>query len=57
MTLQPGSRVRPDTIRRWTEKRLAEYKTPRRVIVVAELPHTGTGKVQRDQVRQQLGLV
>ena len=57
VTLQPGSRVRPDTIRRWTEKRLAEYKTPRRVIVVAELPHTGTGKVQRDQVRQQLGLV
>jgi acyl-coenzyme A synthetase/AMP-(fatty) acid ligase len=33
--------------------RLADYKRPRWVEFVAELPKTGTGKTQRFKLRQQ----
>lgn len=56
VVLREGSRTKPDTIRVWAEKRLADYKTPRRVVVVDSLPQTGTGKVQRARVRQLLGV-
>jgi acyl-CoA synthetase (AMP-forming)/AMP-acid ligase II len=56
VVLRPGSTTRPDTIRSWAERRLAEYKAPRRIVAVEALPQTGTGKVQRAQVRRMLGI-
>jgi benzoate-CoA ligase family protein len=38
----------------FVRSRLAEYKRPRWVEFVAELPKTGTGKTQRFKLRQQL---
>ena len=34
-------------------ERLARFKQPSRLEVVAELPHTGTGKVQKGRLRGQ----
>lgn len=38
----------------WAGGRLAHYKAPRRVIVVEDLPRTGTGKVQKDRLAEEL---
>ena len=49
-------------VRAHCDKRLARFKQPSRLEVVADLPHTGTGKVQKGRLRGQerrraLGLV
>jgi acyl-coenzyme A synthetase/AMP-(fatty) acid ligase len=35
----------------WAEERLSDYKVPRQVIVVDDLPRTGTDKVRKADVR------
>ncbi len=45
-----GCRTTPDELLAWAAERMAHYKAPRRVVVVDELPRTGTRKVQRDQL-------
>jgi benzoate-CoA ligase len=37
----------------FVRSRIADYKRPRRVLVVAELPKTATGKIQRFKLREQ----
>jgi benzoate-CoA ligase len=37
----------------FVRRRLASYKCPRQVCVVAELPKTATGKIQRFILREQ----
>ena len=49
--LRPDATVTPDDIVEFARHRLATYKVPRRVVVVAELPRGGTGKVQKDRLR------
>jgi long-chain acyl-CoA synthetase len=49
-----GKRIDPEEVRAWCRKRLAGYKTPRRVVAVAALPRTEIGKVRRRQVRESL---
>ncbi|MBS1838719.1 MAG: hypothetical protein JST64_13585, partial [Actinobacteria bacterium] len=34
----------------WARGRMARYKAPRRVVVVEDLPRTGTRKVRREQL-------
>ncbi len=41
----------PDELQRFARERLAAYKYPRRITVVAELPRSATGKVLRDALR------
>jgi acyl-CoA synthetase (AMP-forming)/AMP-acid ligase II len=36
----------------WLAERLADYKVPKRFVVVEELPRTGTDKVQKQQLRE-----
>jgi len=48
--LRPRARVTPEQIVEWAEQRMAHYKAPRRVVVVDDLPRTGTRKVQRDEL-------
>ena len=43
-----------DALLRWARERLAGYKAPRRVEIVAELPRSQIGKVLRRQVRDDL---
>ena len=50
--LAPGSAATPRELIAFAGERLSSYKAPRRVIVVDELPRTGTDKVQAAEVRQ-----
>lgn len=47
----PGRTVDVDDVLAFGRERLSSYKAPRRVIVVDELPRTGTQKVQKEGVR------
>jgi acyl-CoA synthetase (AMP-forming)/AMP-acid ligase II len=42
-----GSELDERALRAWAEEHLAHYKVPRRVVVVDDLPRTGTEKVQK----------
>jgi acyl-CoA synthetase (AMP-forming)/AMP-acid ligase II len=50
--IRPGSKVTGRKLEGWAGERLSAYKAPRRVMVVADLPRTGTEKVQADRVRE-----
>ncbi|MGI9579400.1 MAG: class I adenylate-forming enzyme family protein [Microthrixaceae bacterium] len=45
--LRDGAKVTEEGLIRWATDRMARYKAPRRIVVVDELPRTGTRKVQR----------
>ena len=48
-----GAAVTDDDVRRYCEGRIAHYKVPRHVKLVAEFPMTVTGKVQKYKMREQ----
>ena len=47
----PGRTVDSAAIIAWARERLANYKVPRHVVAVAELPTNATGKVVKDALR------
>jgi acyl-CoA synthetase (AMP-forming)/AMP-acid ligase II len=49
--LRPGATVTTDELVSWAAGAMASYKAPRRIVVVDDLPRTGTTKVQKDQLR------
>jgi long-chain acyl-CoA synthetase len=49
----PNAAVTPDDVRDYCLERLAEYKHPREVAFVDELPRTTTGKVQKFELRDR----
>ncbi len=48
--LRPGSKITGAELTVWAGVRMAQYKAPRSIVVVDELPHTGTRKVQRERL-------
>ena len=52
---RPGSTPTPDEIIEWSREQMANYKVPRRVEVVAELPVNATGKVMKEELRARVG--
>ena len=46
-----GAAPEPDLLIAWCKERLAGYKVPRRVVVVADLPRNATGKVDKKLLR------
>jgi len=48
--LRSGARSTAADLLIWAGVRMAEYKAPRQVVVVDELPRTGTRKVQRERL-------
>ncbi|HEX7132009.1 MAG TPA: AMP-binding protein, partial [Iamia sp.] len=50
----PGHEVDPDEVIAWSRERLANFKVPRSVHVVAELPLNPSGKVMKFKLREQL---
>jgi acyl-coenzyme A synthetase/AMP-(fatty) acid ligase len=48
--LRPGATVSGDELVVWAGVRMAQYKAPRAVVIVDDLPRTGTRKVQRDKL-------
>jgi acyl-CoA synthetase (AMP-forming)/AMP-acid ligase II len=49
-----GTHPDPEALRTFCRSRLASYKTPTRIVVVAELPRNSTGKTARTVLAQQL---
>ena len=47
----PGRELDPDAIIAWARERLANYKVPRHVVAIAELPINAAGKVVKDELR------
>ena len=50
---RPGARVDPDELRAWCADRLADYKVPRHVAVVPDVPLTPAGKVAKAELRRR----
>ena len=53
VVLRPGASAAPDEIVEWCRAEMANYKVPRRVELVGELPLNATGKVLKYQLREQ----
>lgn len=51
VTVAPGLTLDADTIRAWLRERIAAYKVPRRIEIVASLPRDDNGKVVKRQIR------
>ena len=56
VVLKTGSVLTPQELRDFAATRLADYKVPRRLVFVADLPGTATGKLQRIGLAEKLGL-
>lgn len=56
VVLRPQARATPKDIRQFAMGRLAAFKVPRQVQIVAEIPKGPTGKVQRVGMAASLGL-
>lgn len=50
----PGRSIDPDGLIEYTRGRLAGFKCPRAVVVVAELPRNASGKVLKRELREQI---
>jgi acyl-CoA synthetase (AMP-forming)/AMP-acid ligase II len=57
IVLRPDAVVTPKDIRQFAMGRIAAFKVPRQVLIVAEIPKGPTGKVQRVGMAAKLGLV
>ncbi|NUW01276.1 long-chain fatty acid--CoA ligase [Streptomyces sp. CAI 127] len=51
VSLRPGASVEPGELGAYCEERLAAYKYPREVEILAELPKTASGKILRRELR------
>jgi long-chain acyl-CoA synthetase len=52
VTLRDGQAVSPHDLLQWCRERLANYKAPRTIEVVPELPKTLTGKILKTVLRE-----
>jgi acyl-CoA synthetase (AMP-forming)/AMP-acid ligase II len=51
---RPGAELDPDEIVTWTRERMANFKVPRRVEIVDALPLNASGKVLKNELREQV---
>ena len=51
VVLAPGASATPDTLKQHVRENLANYKVPREIIVLDELPRSSTGKILRSELR------
>ena len=56
VVLRDGSSVTEGELRVFVGTRLADFKVPRRVVIVPEIPRGSTGKLQRTGLAKALGL-
>jgi acyl-CoA synthetase (AMP-forming)/AMP-acid ligase II len=50
---RPGATVDPDEVVAWSREEMANYKVPRKVLVVDALPLNASGKVVKYELREQ----
>ena len=51
-----GAEIDKREVRKFVARRLADFKVPRRVVVLEEIPKGPTGKIQRIGLAERLGL-
>ncbi|MBM3638210.1 MAG: AMP-binding protein [Actinobacteria bacterium] len=51
VTARPGSTIDPEEVVTWSRERMANYKVPRRVVVLEALPTNPNGKVTKFELR------
>ena len=56
VVLREGMTAVEAEIREFCGKRLADFKVPRKIVILAEIPKGATGKLQRIGLAQKLGL-
>lgn len=56
VVLREGMQADEREIREFAAKRLADFKVPRKVVILPEIPKGATGKLQRIGLAQKLGL-
>jgi len=56
VVLREGQSVTEEDIRRFAKTRLADFKVPKTVLILDEIPKGATGKLQRIGLAQKLGL-
>ena len=56
VVLREGASAGEQEIRAFAAERLADFKVPRRVVILPEIPKGATGKLQRIGLAQRLGL-
>lgn len=56
VVLRPNAAATPKEIRQFAISRIADFKVPRQVLIVNEIPKGSTGKVQRVSLAEKLGL-
>jgi oxalate---CoA ligase len=54
--LREGKSAAEKEIREFAAKRLADFKVPRKILILEEIPKGATGKLQRIGLAQKLGL-
>ncbi len=55
VVLRPGTALAGEDVIAWSRDQMANYKVPRTVVVVEDLPRNATGKVVKDELRGRLG--
>lgn len=53
LVLRPGSKVTEQDVADWARQRLASFKVPRYIEFRPELPHTGSGKIDKTILRRE----
>ena len=53
IVLKEGATLTPETVRSHVKSRIADYKVPKRVDFVAELPRNQSGKLLKRQLRAE----
>ena len=56
VVLRDGEESDERAIRKFVGERVADFKTPRRVVILDEIPKGATGKIQRIGLAERLGL-
>ena len=56
VVLEPGAAVTPDELIAWAREHMANYKVPRRVEVIDELPINAAGKVEKVTLCARAGI-
>jgi len=54
--LKEGEQVSERDIRKFVGEHVADYKTPRQIVILDEIPKGATGKIQRIGLAEKLGL-
>ena len=56
VVLRPGERVTETQLKKYAAELVADYKVPRRIVFLDEIPNGPTGKLKRIGVAAELGL-